>query len=447
MAKHIVIIGGGPAGYEAALRAGHAGAEVTLIEAHKIGGTCLNYGCIPTKTLVEHATFYRKVREAETMGLLVADLTVDFEKINVHKMNVVDSLQKGILSQLKKAKVNHLHGTGEIIKAGLVKVTIDGKETSISCDEIILATGSKAIMPTFIGENNQHLVTSKDLLEMSVYPDEIVIVGGGVIGMEFAFILNDFGTKVTVLEYASNLLPSIDTAISKRLKSLCSKRGIRVETGAKVTAITNDQITYETKKGMQTIMSPCTLIALGRQGYYNQLMCDKIGLEHTKQFIKVSNCYETSIEHIYAIGDVNGHSLLAHSAYDQARQLIDYLMKGRTIKKKLIPTCIFVTPEIACVGMTEEEVKEQGIDYLTKKTLYGSSGKAMAMNEITGFVKTIVDTEGYLIGLHVLGAHASDLVHYGSIAIQGKMTISDLQEIIFAHPTIGELFSDNLNHY
>lgn len=450
MDKHIIIIGGGPAGYEAALYGAASGAQVTLIEQHKIGGTCLNYGCIPTKTLVENASMYKKILESDLMGISIEGVvSLDSKAIDTRKAEVISKLQKGILSKLKKSKVNYVEGIGTIVDKGTVQVTYEDSNTAtVSGDIIILATGSKPSIPTFVDQTgSSSILTSKDLLQMMTYPEKIVIVGGGVIGMEFACILNDFGTDVTVLEYAPNLLPSVDSAVGKRLKSILTKDGITIETGAKVSVVVEDHIVYENKKGGQTLESECTLIAVGRQGLYDEVMCDRMSIDHNGRFITVDDCFQTTSEGIYAIGDVNGLSLLAHSAYDQARQLIDYLEDGRIPIKKSVPACVFTTPEIGTVGVSESEAKDKGIDYRTEKTLYSSSGKALAMKESTGFIKSIVDNNDKLIGLHIMGVHASDLIHYGSMAIASGMTVNEMKKIIFAHPTIGELFSDNLYQY
>lgn len=446
--KKIVIIGGGPAGYEAALHGASAGAEIVLIEHSNIGGTCLNHGCIPTKTLIENASFYSRLRESERFGISFNDITLDYSKVVARKAEVITNLQSGILSRLKKAGVILHNGYGEVKDSKTVLVHINnGDSEEITCDVIIIATGSKPMVPSFVKDNNSNLMTSKELLDCSKLPDSIVIVGGGVIGVEFASLLNDFGVEVTVLEYAPRILPTLDSAIGKRLKAVMSKSGIQIEINAKVTSISENQVTYETKKGSVTLEPESILLSVGRIGNYDKDMCDRISIEHNERFIDVDSHYMTSVEDVYAIGDVNGRSLLAHAAYDQGIQLMDYLIKGVPITEKVIPGCVFSTPEAAAVGLSEEDAKEQGITYETKKTLYSTSGKAMAMDETVGFVKSIIDENGRVLGLHILGAHASDMIHYGSIAIDNRISVVDLQSTIFAHPTLGELFSDNVKLY
>ncbi len=449
---HIIIIGGGPAGYEAALHGAKLGAEITLIEAHKVGGTCLNYGCIPTKTLIEHASFYNKVKSGHDVGVKVDQVSLDYKSVFEHKNEVVTTLVDGIHVKLKKAKVNYVQGHGTVVSSTEVNVMLeDGSVQSITGDSIVLATGSKTMMPQFEGVQSQHILTSKTLLGLKELPKSITIVGGGVIGMEFASLLNDFGVHVHVLEYAKNILPMIDSAISKRLKSICSKSGISITTSAKVTAFRDTEggieTFYETKKGIESMTSDKVLLSIGRLGSYDESMIDGLGINHNGKFLQVNASYETSLKGVYAIGDVNGMSLLAHAAYDQGRQLMDHLIEGVEIVERGVPGCIFTRPEIGTIGISEDQLKMDGIPYKSQKTLFSASGKALAMGETTGFIKTIVNEEDTLIGVHIMGPHASDIVHYGSIAVAQGMTISDLKNIIFAHPTLGELFSDNIHSY
>jgi len=452
MGKRIIIIGGGPAGYEAALHGAHLGGNVTLIEDHKIGGSCLNYGCIPTKTLIEHANFYDKLVHNKHLGVRVNEAILDYDQVLRHKDSVIESLSSGIMSKLKKAKVTYISGYGRIVDGSKVEVKRpDGSITLVKGDVIVLATGSKPFVPQFPGGDSQHLLTSKDLLSLEKLPTTITIVGGGVIGMEFAVLLNAFGVQVTVLEYAKNLLPLIDSAISKRLKSIISKKGITVYTGAKVTGFEDVghrlKVIYEDKTGVHELISDKALMSIGRVGRYDLDNMDEQGIQHNERFVQVDDQLMTSLQGIYAIGDVNGQSLLAHAAYDQGRQVMECIILERPVQKRLVPACVFTNPEIATVGLSEDEAKVQAIAYTCQRTLYSTSGKALAMDASTGFIKTLVSEKGLIIGFHVFGEHASDLVHYGSIAMEGKMTVEQLKNIIFAHPTLGELFSDNMRQY
>lgn len=452
MANKIVIIGGGPAGYKAALYGASLGAEIYLIENHKIGGTCLNYGCIPTKTLIEHASFYHKTMNPEPFGVQVEASTLDYNKVLEHKASVIDTLGSGILAKLKKAKVTYLEGHGYITSPSSVRVTLtDGCVQEIDCSHIVLATGSKPFMPSFPGVHNERVLTSRTLLGLNTLPKSLSIVGGGVIGMEFAVLLQNFGVQVTVLEYAQNLLPLLDSALGKRLKSFVTKSGVQVITQAEVvgfeSADSSVRVLYQDKKGEHSVQSDYALMAIGRIGNFDCQMLDEQSIHHSERFIRVNEHYETSVQNIYAIGDVNGQSLLAHSAYDQAHQLMDNLLNGMNVKVKPIPSCVFTSPEIASIGFSEEDAKKQSLNYTVQKTLYSNSGKALAMGEGSGFIKTLADENGLIIGCHILGAHSSDLIHYASIAMTAQMNISELKSIIFAHPTLGELFSDNMHQF
>jgi dihydrolipoamide dehydrogenase len=470
MIKDIIIIGGGPAGYEAALYGARYGGNITLIEDHKIGGTCLNYGCIPTKTLIERGALYNKMMHASEMGIHNDHVELDYESIQDQKAKIIGDLAKGIMGQLKKEKVNYIEGFATIENNKTVSVTLsDGSRQTVVGDAIVLATGSKTVTPKINGIENECILTSKDILEMKSLPASITIVGGGVIGMEFASMLNHMGVNVSVVEYEKNILPTIDSSISKRLKSLCQQAGIDIHTGSKVIGFVslpaeiedmeemNDLDDAEVKNGIRTVFmekekevhidSEYVLLSVGRIGVWDQDTIEEQGIAHNNRFIQVDANYKTSVEGIYAIGDVNGLSLLAHAAYNQGRQLMGYLLKDHEIHSPYIPSCIFTDPEIGSIGLSEEEAKEKGVKYKSQKTLYGTSGKAMAMNATAGFIKSLVSEEGKLIGLHILGAHSTDLIHYGIIAMEGGLTIYQLQDMVFAHPTLGELFSDHVHSY
>ncbi|MDF1617969.1 dihydrolipoyl dehydrogenase [Petrocella sp. FN5] len=461
MIKDIIIIGGGPAGYEAALYGARYGGNMTLIEDHKIGGTCLNYGCIPTKTLIERGALYNKMIHASDMGILHDHVEVDYESMQKQKTKIISDLAKGIMGQLKKEKVNYIEGFATIENRKTVSVTLsDGSIRRFVGDAIVLATGSKSVIPNIKGIENERILTSKDILEMKRLPASITIVGGGVIGMEFASMLSHMGVKVSVIEYEKNILPTIDSSISKRLKSLCQQAGIDIHTGSKVIgfeSLPSDMDDTEVNKAIRTIFlekekevhidSEYVLLSVGRMGVWDQETIEELGITHNNRFIQVDANYETSVEGIYAIGDVNGLSLLAHAAYNQGRQLMGYLLKNQNIHSPSIPGCIFTDPEIGSIGLSEEEAKEKGVKYKSQKTLYGASGKAMAMNATTGFIKSLISEDGKIMGLHILGAHSTDLIHYGIIAMEGGLTIHQLQDMVFAHPTLGELFSDHVHSY
>jgi dihydrolipoamide dehydrogenase len=275
------------------------------------------------------------------------------------------------------------------------------------------------------------------------------------------------GVEVSVVEYEKTILPTIDSSVSKRLKSLCQQAGINIHTGSKVIgfeSLSNDDMKdiedmdgTKVENGIRTVFvekekevhidSEYVLLSVGRMGVWDQETLENMGIAHNNRFIQVDANYETSVKGIYAIGDVNGLSLLAHAAYNQGRQLMGYLLKDQNIHSPYIPSCIFTDPEIGSIGLSEEEAKEKDIKFKTQKTLYGASGKAMAMNATTGFIKSLVNEDGKLIGLHILGAHSTDLIHYGIIAMEGGLTIHQLQDMVFAHPTLGELFSDHVHSY
>ncbi len=451
MGKRVVIIGGGPAGYEAAIQGAAIGAEIILVERHKVGGTCLNYGCIPTKVMVEQADFYHKIQRGSKV-VAVEGASLSMNGLNEHVNAIVQSLVEDVQKKIEGSNATLINGYGIPIDANHVAIIHeDDTITEVSCDLIILATGSKPILLDVEGVHNPRVLTSKGILSLEKLPSSLTVVGGGVIGIEFAGIYNRLGVQVSVLEFENRILPGLDSALGKRLKSILTKDGIKVLTGAKVSAFTemNERVQtiYEDKKGVHHIESDYVLMAVGRQGDFERTMLENIGVQCDERYVHVDGLYLTSVNGIYAIGDVNGISLLAHSAYDQARQLMSYVIEGIIPSKRLIPSCVFSYPEIASIGLSEEKAVEEGIGYKSERTLFGASGKALAIGETVGFVKTLINDEGYLIGCHIMGPHASDLLHYASIAMEGNMTLEQLKGIVFAHPTLGEIFSDNLRQY
>lgn len=456
MSKRITIIGGGPAGYEAALEGAALGASVTLIENRSIGGTCLNQGCIPTKTWIKHGDVCQTLRQAKDYGVNANLEAFDYQKVVKRQEEVVATLQKGIMASLKKAGVRYLEGYGHLINNKRVSVNYqDGTSEDIEGDIVVLATGSKPFVPSFIPKGVKGIMTSDDLLGLDVLPSSLTIIGGGVIGIEFATVLHDFGVEVTVLEYVDRIIPSLDEALSKRLKSHLSKEGITIEVGAKVIQVLSNQesgdsrltIEYEKKGKVFALKADNLLVAMSRIAALDLKMLEASGVELKGSFIKVDHNYETSISGVYCIGDANGKNLLAHAAYDQGRQLMNYLLRDQPFVDKMIPACVFTRPEIGVVGLTEAQAIEANLSYRSEKTLFGINGKALAMGETTGMIKSLINDQNQLIGFHVMGPHASDLVHYGVMAMAAKMDLETMSQLVFAHPTLGELFVDHARQY
>lgn len=447
MKKHIVIIGGGPAGYVAAIRASKLGAKVSLIEEGELGGTCLNRGCIPTKALCKNAEVINTIKDSEEFGITVEGYTVDIHKIQDRKNKVVEKLVGGIIQLLKNNGVEVIKGVGTFIDKNNIKVQLkDGGTMDLSCDNVIIATGSKPSIPPIKGIDEKGVMTSEEILNLNYIPKSLLIIGGGVIGMEFASIFNSLGTKVTVVEFLNDILDSLDRDIKKRLTVLLKKQGIDIHTSSKVVGITKGEkgllINIEGKKGELFIEAEKVLLSVGRKPYFEGLNLQNIGVEYDKKGIKVDENYSTNIENIYAVGDAIGGVMLAHAASYEGEKAVYHIMGIKEEEEKItVPSCIFVSPEVATAGITEEQAKDMALDYRENKFMFGANGKALAMGETDGFIKIITEGEdNNIIGVHIMGPHASDLIEEGVLAINKKMNVSDIKNTIHPHPTLTEAF-------
>lgn len=445
--KDIIVIGGGPGGYVAAIRAAHLGADVAVVEMDSFGGTCLNRGCIPTKTLYRTAEIMNILKHIEDFGIETEDYSVNVEKVQTRKNNVIKTLVGGVEQLLKGNGVEIVKGKASLKDKNTVLVETSDGQVVLEGKNIIIATGSDAEMPTIKGIENKNIIISDDILEFDRIPKHLVVSGGGVVGMEFANIFKAMGSEVTVIVARDSILYDIDREISKRYTAMAKKSGINILTSTKILEFTGDDVNVtikcEGKKGEFELNSDMVLMAKGRKGNFTGMNLEALGIEHDKKKIIVDDNYKTNIEGIYAIGDVNGICLLAHAASHQGIEAVENIMENKQCHKSVIPNCIFTFPEIATVGMTEEEIKGKGIEYIKNKFLFGANGKALALGEGEGFVKVICEKESKkILGIHIMGPHASDLIHEGVVAIEKGMTVIDFKEIVHAHPTLGEAFHE-----
>jgi len=416
---------------EAAARAIAAGRDTVIIERDLLGGTCLNRGCIPTKALYRSAEVVRTVREASSYGVNIDGCAPSFLKALQRKDAIVAEMRGNVEMMLSKAEI--IHGEARFVATDTVVVG----DMEYSAPMIVIATGSKAsVLPI---DGAEHALTSDELLALTSMPESICIIGGGVIGVEFACILAEFGVKVTVVEYCREILPGFDRDIAKRLHNLLSRRGIDIITSAAVTGISVDGckcVEYTAKGRTAVINAAEVLMATGRSPVIPDGAAE-VGIEVIRG-ISVNDDFATSVPGVYAVGDVNGRLMLAHAASAQATCLM-----GGNMNLSVIPAAVFSSPECAMVGLTEEGCKEQGIAFKTAKAMFRSNGKAMAMGETDGLLKIIVDAESRLIlGCHVCGPHASDLVQEITVAMSGGLTIDTVADTVHAHPTLGEVIHD-----
>ncbi len=464
----IIIIGAGPGGYETALVAAKRGVEVVLIEAGPVGGTCLNEGCIPTKSFCKNAVVLDSLHEAETFGVTGLSYGFDFGAVTARKNAVVEQLRGGVEGLLGHKNITLVRGKASFKDAHTVVVTSPAVPTELptvissetegrvekseyTADYIIIATGSVSASLPIPGADLPGILTSKEILDITEVPDRLCIIGGGVIGLEFASIFKSFGSEVTVLEYFKEILPRFDSDLSKRLKQSLGKRGIEICTQAQVTGIeilrcAQDDTTYRvsfTRKGKEeTVEADKVLMAVGRKANVDSLNLADVGIEFTPRGIVVDDkTMQTNIPHIYAVGDINGRMMLAHAATFQGIVALDHIMGVENqIDLSVMPAAVFTTPEAACVGMTEEECKEAGVPIKSLKSFFRANGKAVTMGETDGFCKLIVAVEsGRILGCHLYGPHASDIVQEACALITRKATLKEFETIIHTHPTLTEV--------
>lgn len=442
MHSDLIIIGAGPGGYETALEAAVKGMSVTLVNGGRLGGTCLNEGCIPTKCMVKDAKVVTTMREAADFACDNVKFDVDFNKVTARKAAVVDQLRSGVEALLTKAKINVVNGMASF--KNNTTVTVGDEE--FDADNIIVATGSHSRSLPIPGADKEWVLDSTKALALEFVPAELIVIGGGVIGMEFASIFSSFGSKVTVIEYMKQILPPFDSDIAKRLKQTLSKRGIEIITGAAVTKIeeTYDYrvaVTYEAKGKEQTVTATNVLMSVGRGPNVDGLNLDAAGVEWSPRGIVVDENFRTNVPNIYAVGDVNARMMLAHVASAQGKRALNHIL-GKTddIDFEVVPSAVFTDPECGMAGMTEEQCKAKGIEVEIGKSFYRSNGKALAMGETDGICKLIFDkADGRLIGAHIMGAEAALLAQQCADLIALRRTRDDIKQLIFGHPTLSEI--------
>lgn len=419
----ITIIGAGPGGYETAIYAAKKGIEVTLIAEGPLGGTCLNEGCIPTKTFCHYAGN--------------TDYAVALQK----KQQVVEQLKKGVQFLLKGITVVN----GHAVFKDAHTVVVDG--TEYSSDYIIVATGSVSAKLNIPGIKLDNVLYSNDILSMEALPESICVVGGGVIGLEMASYLNAYGVEVTVVEYADEVLPNLDADLAKRIRAILAKKGVDIVTSAKVTEIDSDGVTYIYKGEEEYVEADAVLMAVGRRANVENLGLEAVGVVCGRKGIEVDDNMKTNIDSVYAIGDVNGRLMLAHVATFQGKRAINAILgKKDNIQFNFTPSVVYTTPEVASVGMSEAACDEEELDYRILKMPFSSNGKAVTMNETDGFCKVIIDNETErMLGCHIIGPHASDLIAEATSLISMHATIQDMQDIIHPHPSLCEIFQNTIN--
>lgn len=438
----IIVIGAGPGGYETALLAAERGKKVLLVNGGRLGGTCLNAGCIPTKCMVRDAAIVSLMKDPEEFGVANVSFDVDFSRVVERRNKVVSTLREGVDALLKRAKVTVVEGFASFVDASSIRVN----EEVYTASDIIIATGSESKSIPVPGADEKWVLDSTDILAIDYIPKSLTIVGGGVIGLEFASVFNAFGSDVTVVEFLKNIAPTFDSDISKRLKQSLSKRGVKVLTGAAVKRIEKNEegqiVTWFDLKGKEdSVISSDILMAVGRRPNVDGLNLEAAGVEFSPRGIPVDDMMRTNVPHIYAIGDVNARMMLAHVASYQGKRALNAIDGvSDDIRFDVIPAALFTDPECGMVGLTEDAAKEKGINIKVGKSFYRANGKALAGGESDGICKLIFEAESdRLVGAHIMGAEAAILAQQCADFITLGATRQAISDTIFGHPTLSEV--------
>jgi len=443
----IAIIGGGPGGYVAAIYAGKKKAKVALIEKGVLGGTCLNRGCIPTKTLIHGANLLHAIKSAKDFGITVNDINLDWDLLQKKTARVVKTLTKGVEGLLAANNVTVIKGAAKLTDKNTVAISGESGQSTITADNIILATGSFPAVVPVPGRDLPNVITSDQALFLKQIPSSMLIIGGGVIGLEIGYIYNTFGTKVTIVEMLPNILPRQDKELSSELKKQLEKQGIEIYTDSRVREIKEKEgileTIFETNEGTKTVASEKVLMATGRVPAIEAFK--DLGIYIEKTGVVVDEYLRTNIDNIYAVGDLTGKTMLAHVASHQGITAVKNILgEKHKINYRAIPSCIYTSPEVASVGMTEEEARMIFKDNIKiGRFPYSASGKAMTIGERQGFVKVIAESKyNEVVGVHIVGHNATELIAEAVLAIGLECTAEELANTIHAHPTLSETFME-----
>jgi dihydrolipoamide dehydrogenase len=455
----VVILGGGTGGYVAAIRATQLGKSVAIVERDKLGGTCLHRGCIPSKALLRSAEVYSHVKRGDEYGITVGGAAIDFTKVQSRKENVVEQLYRGVQFLMKKNKIDVYNGVGRIIspsifspQTGQISVELaDGELELLIPDNLVIATGSRPRALAGLEFDGKRILSSDDALLMEELPASILIVGGGVIGVEWASMLNDFGVQVTIIEYDERLVPKEDEDVSRELERLLKKRGVKVMTKAKLLADTaaagehGVTVQVDHKGNVVDLQAEKMLVCVGRQANIERIGLDTTDVLVENGFIKVNEHMQTAESHIYAIGDVTGGLQLAHEASHEGIAAIEHLagLTPHPLQRHLIARCVYTRPETASVGWTEKQAKEQGFEVKTGKISFKAIGKALVYGEADGFVKVVADSKtNDILGVHMIGPHVTDYITEAALAQLLNATPWEVGSLIHPHPTLSEALGE-----
>ncbi|PAE24338.1 MULTISPECIES: dihydrolipoyl dehydrogenase [Bacillaceae] len=455
----LVILGGGTGGYVAAIRASQLGLKTAIVEKGKLGGTCLHKGCIPSKALLRSAEVFATAKHSEDFGVMTSDVSINFGKVQERKNKIVDQLHKGVQHLMKQGKIDVFEGTGRILgpsifspMPGTISVEMNnGDENEMLIPKnVIVATGSRPRTLPGLDIDGKLVMTSDEALALEEVPSSIIIVGGGVIGIEWASMLSDFGADVTVIEYADRIIPTEDKEISKEMQRLMKKKGVKIVTGAKVLPETLQKgegvtISAEVKGSQKEFTAEKLLVSVGRQANTEGIGIENTDIQIEKGFIAANEYFQTKESHIYAIGDVIGGLQLAHVASHEGIVAVEHIagQDPSPIDYSLVSKCIYSSPEAASVGLTEDEAKEKGHNVKTGKFSFRAIGKALVFGESDGFVKIVADQDSDdILGVHMIGPHVTDMISEAGLARVLDATPWEVAHTIHPHPTLSEAIGE-----
>jgi len=442
----VVIIGGGPGGYVAAIRASQLGFKTALIEKDRVGGICLNWGCIPTKALLKSAELYNLMKRADEFGLKLENLAFDFKKVILRSRQVAERLTRGVEFLLKKNNVTKISGEGFILKQNVVGVKGDKDEMEIESRNIIIATGARPREIPGIKVDGKFIITSKEAMLLEEPPKSMIIIGAGAIGVEFAYFYNSFGTKITLIEMMPSILPNEDREITDILAKSFQKSGIEILTETKVISAAQEDnlavVKIERRNGEEILKADVALVAIGVRGNTDGIGLENVGVEVENTFIKVDKkTYKTNVDGIYAIGDVIGPPLLAHVASAEGIRCVENIAGVETLPVDYngIPNCTYCIPQVASIGLTEQKAIELGYEIRVGRFPFRANGKALALGETEGMVKVIFDAKyGELLGAHIIGPEATELIAEFGVVKTLEGTAFEIAKTVHAHPTLSE---------
>ena len=439
----LIVIGGGPGGYVAAIRASQLKLNVAVVEDKYLGGICLNWGCIPTKALLKNADVLHLIENAASFGIDIKDFSVNWKKVIKRSRDVSRRLSKGIEFLLKKNKITHISGRGELkSKSEILVTSVDGKHKTISAKNIIIATGARPKYFTGMEPNGKRIITSKEAMILEEKPKKMVVIGAGAIGIEFAHFYNSYGTEVTIIEALPQILPNEDRDIADELSKIFKKRKIKILTETFVDSIKDKGKSVEVKlKSGERINADYALVAVGVQSNIENLGLEKVGVKTDKGSISVNEFLQTNVKNIYAIGDVAGPPMLAHKASEEGIIAVEKIVDKNPTPMTYdnIPGCVYSHPEVASVGLTEQQAMDSGYKIKVGKFPFRALGKSMAVGETDGFIKVIYDEKyGEMLGCHIIGAEATNLISEAAIARKLETTWHEVLQTIHPHPTLSE---------